>query len=151
MMRQFSSVRFSLYHARYSPLTRLFRTVMFFACQKASFVSNVQPSKTASSMYWNEYFPVIRTSRRVSSDARSIKYSLSALQPVISMPRDDQPNSAEMMSQPRSRTSLHSRSALMPCRRVLPMCTLSQYQSAARQSGVISQSSMVRFRSCQKG
>ena len=37
--------------ARYSPFMMLFRTVIFFPCQKASFVSKVQSSKRAFSMY----------------------------------------------------------------------------------------------------
>ena len=44
------------YHARYSPFIVLFRTVTFFACQKASFVSNIQFSNIESSIYWKEYF-----------------------------------------------------------------------------------------------
>ena len=45
LMMQFSKVTFSQYHARYSPLITLLRTTTFFACQKASLVSNTQFSK----------------------------------------------------------------------------------------------------------
>ena len=51
---KFSNVIFSLYHARYSPFTTLFLTVIFLACQKASFVSKMQFSNIESSIYWKE-------------------------------------------------------------------------------------------------
>lgn len=114
MILQFSKVTFSLYHARYSPFTTLFLTVMFFPCQKTSFVSNTQLSKTESVMYWKEYLPLKRTSRKFRWSERIIKYSLSAVQSSIVIPRTDQPNSGEMMSQPRILILAHSRKALMP-------------------------------------
>ena len=58
MMVQFSKVTFSQYQARYSPFTTQSRTTTFFACQKASLVSNSQCSKVEFSMYWKEYLPL---------------------------------------------------------------------------------------------
>ena len=80
-----------------------------------------------------------------------MKYSLSAVVASISIPRVDQPNSGETTSQPRMRTSAHSRSALIPCRRLPSMVTPSEYHSAARHSSVISTSRSTSPRSCQKG
>ena len=114
MILQFSKVTFSQYQARYSPFTVQFRTVTFFACQNASFVSKVQSSNTESLMYWKEYLPFIRTLVKRSPKERIIKYSLSASQFSISIFLDDQPNSGERISQPRITASEHSLSALIP-------------------------------------
>ncbi len=78
MIRQRSSVRPSEYHARYSPLTVLSRTVTFSPCQNASFVSKMQCSNTAFLMYWKEYLPVKITLRKVRFSERIMKYSLTA-------------------------------------------------------------------------
>ena len=102
MILHFSNVTFSQYHARYSPLTVQFFTVTFFACQNASLVSNEQSSNVEFSIYWNEYFPLRSTFLNRRSVDLIIKYSLSAVQSVISIPFTDQPNSGEIISQPRS-------------------------------------------------
>lgn len=151
MILQFSKVTFSLYHARYSPFTTLFLTTIFFACQKASLVSNTQFSKTESIMYWKEYLPFMRTSRKFSRSERIIKYSLSTVEFSIVMPRTDQPNSEEIMSQPCSLISAHSRSALIPCSFEFLISTFLEYYSAALHSSVISESVSCNPSSCQNG
>ena len=151
MMRQRSKVTFSQYQARYSPLTTLSRTITFFACQKASLVSNSQFSKTEFSMYWKEYLPLSFTPLKCKSLERIMKYSLSAVQFSISQPRTLQPNSGDTMSQPRILTSAHSRRALMPCIFVSVISTPSLYQSAARHLSVSSEPLILRPRSCQNG
>ena len=132
-------------------MTTLLRTVTFLACQKASLVSKVQPSKTESSMYWKEYLPLSFTFVNFRSCALSMKYSLSALQFSMVMPLTDQPNAGEIMSQSLTVTSAHSRSAFMPCRALPVITTSSLYQSAARHFSVSSQESSLSPRSCQNG
>src|SRR5699024_1659882 len=109
MILQLISVRPSEYQARYSPFIVLSFTVTFFPCQNASFVSKVQFSNTAFSMYWNEYFPWKVTWENLRFSERIIKYSLWAVQFFISIFLTDQPNSGEIMSQSSRTTSLHSR------------------------------------------
>ena len=151
MMVQFSKVTFSQYQARYSPLTVLFFTTTFLACQKASLVSKSQSSNTASSMYWKEYFPFMRTLVKRRPVERIMKYSAWASQSSISILWTDQPNSGETMSQPVIFTSEHSRRALMPWSLVSAISMWWEYHKAARHSSVISELRMVKCSSCQKG
>ena len=148
---QFSKVTFSQYQARYSPFTTLSLTMTFLACQKASFVSKSQFVKTESVMYWNEYLPLSFTLSNVRCSERSIKYSLSALVSSILIPRTDQPNSGDMMSQPLILIFAHSLSALIPCIFVSAISASSVYQRAARHASVISLPEIFSPLSCQKG
>ena len=151
MILQLISVKFSEYHARYSPFTRLFFTVTLCECQNASFVSKLQSSNTASLIYWKEYLPLKSTFVKCRFSLRIIKYSDCAAQFFMFIFFTDQPNSGETISQFSILTLLHSRSALMPCSFVERISMPFEYQSAARQSSVISQESIFRFSSCQKG
>ena len=56
-------------------------------------------------MYWKEYLPFMLTWEKRSPVERIMKYSLSAVQSSMRMPRTDQPNSGDRMSQPRMVTS----------------------------------------------
>ena len=151
MILQFSNVSPSEYHARYSPLNVLFFTVIFSPCQNASLVSKVQFSKTAFLIYWKEYLPLKVTPRNVRFSERIIKYSLTAVLSSIRMPRTDQPNSGEIISQSRITTSLHSRRALIPCIFVSVISIWPEYQRDARQSSVISEPEILSPWSCQNG
>ena len=137
-MVQLINVRFSEYHARYSPLIKLSLTVTFFACQKASLVSNLQLFISTFSTYWKEYFPLNVTFSKTISEDLMRKYSDSAEVLVILRPFTDQPNSGEMMEESMISASKHSRRAFMPWSFVLLIFMLSEYHNAARHLSVIS-------------
>ena len=145
------SVRFSEYHARYSPLMTESLTVTFFACQKASFVLSSEFVIVRFESYWKEYLPFSVKLSRTMFDDLIRKYSDSAVVLFILRSVTDQPNSGEIMSELFISTLLHSLNALMPWRSVLLILILSEYQSAARHLSVISDESMLSPWTCQNG
>ena len=145
MILQRTRRRFSLYHARYSPLTTLSSTVMFFPCQNASFVSSTESRIVTFSTYWNEYLPCMRRFSISMPRVCMNGYSDLSVQSVILSPRQNQPNSVDSISQPLSTVSSHSRSALMPPRRLFSTRIPRSYQSAARHLSVSSEPLILRL------
>ena len=78
-------------------------------------------------------------------------YSDFSVQSRILRPRQNQPNSVDSIAQPLSTVSSHSRSALMPPRRLFSTRTFRSYQNAARQVSVMRQSRTRPSVTCQNG